>query len=320
MVYDTYLQGNRDLTHCPPHDFNDILREKIMPVAPKGMHNIFLADGSTTNANEIAITNAMMHYAKKHRKDFSSLQVLGFEHGSHGQSVATLSCSDKAVNRHNLPTYNWPIAPWPKLKYPLSAHEEANNAEESRCLEETRKLLEQAKANGTDVAAVIIEPVSSYKTMQATPMFFKQLRKMTKELGVTFIVDETRTGFGQTGKMWAHEHWYLQDYNGGVPDIVTFGGKAGISGMFSTREHRVDSTCSAFTQVVDMVKLINYGIVWKEIQHKQLLGMVNDTSTFLKIELGHVARDRGDNLVSNIRGSGTFLGFDVENEKSADSI
>lgn len=88
--------------------------------------------------------------------------------------------------------------------------------------------------------------------------------------------------------MWAHEYWYLQDYDGGAPDIVTFGGKTGISGIFSGKNFKASPTCSAFTQVVDMVKLINYGIVWKEIQRKQLLGMVGDTSTFLKVELGHI--------------------------------
>lgn len=68
-----------------------------------------------------------------------------------------------------------------------------------------------------------------------------------------------------------------------------------------------------------MVKLINYGIVWKEIQRKQLLGLVGDTGTFLKVELGHIQRDK-NNLISNVRGNGTFLGFDAESEQSADSI
>jgi len=53
----------------------------------------------------------------------------------------------------------------------------------------------------------------------------------------------------------------------------------------------VNTTCTELKQVVDMVKLINYGIVWKEIQRKQLLSMVQDTSTFLKVELNHIERD-----------------------------
>ena len=133
-----------------------------MPVAPNGTVSVFLADGSTTNANEVAISTALMTYAHKSRKDISSLSVLGFENGSHGHSVATLSCSDKAVNKFNLPTYDWPIAPMPKMQYPLAKFEHENREEEQRCLAETKKLIEQRKFSGNDVAAMIIEPITSY--------------------------------------------------------------------------------------------------------------------------------------------------------------
>jgi 4-aminobutyrate aminotransferase / (S)-3-amino-2-methylpropionate transaminase len=43
----------------------------------------------------------------------------------------------------------------------------------------------------------------------ATPYFYRQLRKISKENNIPFIVDETKTGLGSTGKMWALEHWNL---------------------------------------------------------------------------------------------------------------
>lgn len=46
--------------------------------------------------------------------------------------------------------------------------------------------------------------------------------------------------------------------------------------------------------------------------------MVQDTSTFLKVELLHIERDLG--LISNVRGNGTFIGFDTEDVKTADSV
>ena len=48
------------------------------------------------------------------------------------------------------------------------------------------------------------------------------------------------------------------------------------------------------------------------------MSYVGDTSTFLKIELLRVQRDLG--LISNVRGYGTFLGFDVQNPDVADSL
>lgn len=68
----------------------------------------------------------------------------------------------------------------------------------------------------------------------ATPYFYKRLRQIALENAIPFVVDETKTGVGITGKMWAHEYWNLQDH----PDIVTFGGKAGISGFYSSSAFR----------------------------------------------------------------------------------
>lgn len=44
---------------------------------------------------------------------------------------------------------------------------------------------------------------------------------------------------------------------------------------------------------------------------------MQDTSSFLKIELGNIQRDTG--LIQNVRGSGTYLGFDCE-QRNADSL
>ena len=57
-----------------------------------------------------------------------------------------------------------------------------------------------------------------------------------------------------------------------------------------------------------MVQLLNYGTTWQTIQSRNLLELVHDTSSFLKIELNNVARDFG--WIRNVRGNGTYLGFD----------
>lgn len=39
--------------------------------------------------------------------------------------------------------------------------------------------------------------------------------------------------------MWGHEHWYLnEEFDGGCPDLVTFGGRASIAGFYSTLEFK----------------------------------------------------------------------------------
>ena len=49
----------------------------------------------------------------------------------------TLSHS-KVAHRVDVPSLDWPIAPFPRLQYPLDQFERENRAEEDRCLTEVR--------------------------------------------------------------------------------------------------------------------------------------------------------------------------------------
>jgi 4-aminobutyrate aminotransferase/(S)-3-amino-2-methylpropionate transaminase len=190
------------------------------------------------------------------------MRVLGFSCASHGNSIATLSVSDARVNSRDLPTHNWPTAPLPQFKYPFSPNQHENVAAEGECLEQIRAMIQANRDASSDIAAIIIEPISAFENRQATPMFYKSLRLMAKTEGIPFIVDETRTGVGATGKMWGHEHWYLNDRDGGAPDIVTFGGRAGISGYYSSRDFVNDA---GFEQNINMVDVLSFGATWQAI-------------------------------------------------------
>lgn len=202
----------------------------------------------------------------------------------------------------------------------MAQFEHENKAEEDRCLDEIRKIVKTRREAKKDVAAIIIEPISAFGNHMATPYFYKKLRQIALENEIPFVVDETKTGVGSTGKMWAHEHWNLST----PADIVTFGGKAGISGFYSTVNFRLDQLNEGeglgfpFEQNIDMVKLLNFGVTWKYILKKNLLSYVQDTSTFLKIELNRVEKEKG--IIQNVRGYGTFIGFDVENAEVGETM
>ncbi len=116
----------------------------------------------------------MLNYAENHKiKDVSDLCVLGFEHGYHGNSIGTLSCSDDRVNLQGVPTFDWPRAPFPQIKYPMVNFEHENKAEEDRCINEFRKIIKQRKDAKKDVAAIIIEPISAFENNMATPYFYR---------------------------------------------------------------------------------------------------------------------------------------------------
>ena len=113
---------------------------------------------------------------------------------------------------------------------------------------------------------------------------------------------------GASGKNWAHDYWYLHDED--VPDFVTFGGKSGLSGFYSTLNHRLNDEATSFSQSVNMAKVLHYGQTWKIIENEGLLDYTKDTSSFLKIELDRINRESG--LISKSRGYGTHLAFDSD--------
>ena len=49
----------------------------------------------------------------------------------------SLSCThSKVIHKLDVPAFDWPVAPFPKLKYPLEEFTRENREEEQRCLEE----------------------------------------------------------------------------------------------------------------------------------------------------------------------------------------
>jgi 4-aminobutyrate aminotransferase / (S)-3-amino-2-methylpropionate transaminase len=166
----------------PTDDYADLLREVVMPIAPPGMNQVHLNDGTTTQANESALTVALLQYAKNHGvEDLSNLCVLGFENGYHGNSIGTLSCSDARVNLQDAPLFDWPRAPFPKMQYPMAEFAHENRAEEDRCLDEIRKIIKQRRDIRKDVGAIIIEPISAFENQMATPYFYKRLRDIASD-------------------------------------------------------------------------------------------------------------------------------------------
>lgn len=67
-VYDRFVANRVDASVLPPEDYAELLRDNVMPIAPPGMTQVHLNDGTTTQANESALTIALLKYAKDHGK------------------------------------------------------------------------------------------------------------------------------------------------------------------------------------------------------------------------------------------------------------
>ncbi len=191
----------------PSSNWFSLLRDGLLKVAPPGLDKIFTAQ-SGSEANELAFKAAFMLHRRREREwteeemasslsnaepGSPNLAVLSFAGSFHGRGIAALSTTrSKAVHKMDIPSFDWPVAPFPRLIYPLDANIKENSDEEQRCLDETERLIKTWKF---PVVALIVEPIQSEGgDNHASPAFFQGLRNLTKQHNVTMIIDEVQTG------------------------------------------------------------------------------------------------------------------------------
>jgi 4-aminobutyrate aminotransferase / (S)-3-amino-2-methylpropionate transaminase len=303
--------------------------EKIMSKAPTGLDKVSLSM-SGSDANEIAFKLAFMRYQSKRRGENSfteqelestmsnrspgspNLSVLSFNKGFHGRSMGSLSATrSKPIHKIDIPAFDWPVAPFPKLKYPLDDDNNvvANRLEEHCCLRIVEEIIKTADI---PVAALIVEPVQAEGgDNRATPYFFQGLRSITQQYGLTLIVDEVQTGVGGTGKFWAHESWDLLT----PPDIVTFAKKMQVAGLYYKSSYVPSHPFRNFnTWMGNPLDILKAGVIIDYVDDHHLVDKVQMIGKDLIEEL--IEFDQ----ISNVRGSGAFIAFDVENENIRNDI
>ncbi|XP_029431967.1 4-aminobutyrate aminotransferase, mitochondrial [Rhinatrema bivittatum] len=319
----------------PPENFIEKLEESLLSVAPKNLNQIItMACGSCANENAFKVI--FMWYRNKERghsgvtkeeletcminqapgcPDYSILSFMG---GFHGRTMGCLTAThSKAIHKLDIPAFDWPIAPFPRLKYPLEDFVKENEQEEARCLEEVEDLIVKYRKKKKTVAGIIIEPIQSEGgDNHASSDFFRKLRNIARKHGCAFLVDEVQTGCGATGKFWAHEHWAMED----PADIITFSKKMMTGGFFHKEEFRPDAPFRIFNtwlgepsknlmlqEVLNVIKkegLVNNAVQAGKVLHKGLLDL----------------QARYPHLMSRARGQGTFCSFDAPDDATRNKL
>ena len=156
------------------------------------------------------------------------------------------------------------------------------------------------------VAGVLVEPIQCEGGLKiASASFFQRLRLLTRLYDVPLMFDEVQTGWGVTGKLWAHEHFDLPC----PPDVVVWAKKAqnGILfvsedlATFFQEEKKFNTTWEGDS--VGMLRLLGY-------LDRLDLDEVRRTGDLARQGLEQLARDYKD-LLQNVRGQGCMLGIDV---------
>lgn len=319
----------------PGHYWPSKLRNVLLSVSP-GLPNVTtMMCGSCSNEN--AYKSLFMTYRRKQRGenvDFTDLEkqtcmvnqppgapdlsLLSFHGAFHGRTIGALATThSKPIHKVDVPSFDWPTAPFPQYKYPLEENRRENEEEDKRCLAIVEDLIETYNKKGKSVAGIVVEPIQSEGgDNEASPQFFQTLQKISKKYGAGFLVDEVQTGCGATGKFWAHEHFNLET----PPDVVTFSKKMLTGGFFHTVDMRPNQPYRVFnTWMGDPGKIILLEATLNVIKQNNLLDNVNKVGDKLKNAL---LRLEGEfpQLINSTRGRATFLALNAATPNLRDNI
>jgi len=155
-----------------------------------------------------------------------------------------------------------------------------------------------------EVSAVILEGIQGVGGVHIpSPEFLKHIESLCAKFGVCLILDEVQSGYGRTGKFFAHQ------YAGITPHLITVAKGMGngfplagvlIHPLFKARKEMLGTTfggnylaCAAGTAVLDIIKKENL------IQNAVEMG------DYLKSRLS------GLSAIKEVRGQGLMLGIDM---------
>jgi acetylornithine/N-succinyldiaminopimelate aminotransferase len=192
IILDALNDQARRLLNCSPAYYNEPMARLATLIADStGLDEVFLCN-SGAEANEGAIKLARK-WGSRHRG--GAFEIVTMDHGFHGRTLATMAASGKP---------GWDTLFQPKVsgfpKVPLGDLEAVRKAVTPRTV------------------AVMLEPIQGEAgVFVAADDWLRDLRKLTRDLGILLILDEIQTGIGRTGRMYGYEHAGIE------PDIVTLG-------------------------------------------------------------------------------------------------
>ena len=308
-------------------------------LAPPGTPRHFVVN-TGAEAVENAIKAALLVRARTADVPAGGV-IVSYEGAFHGRTLGALAVTHRRKARLGFPTFQWPQVSFPTEDPRAPA---ATQRREERSLRQLWQVLQgpggrerfadelalidtflaapadlapfiaagrerlgvEILQRAQGVAAIIIEPIQGEGGVRmASARFFQRLRLLTLLHDVPLIFDEVQTGFGATGKMWAHEHFELP----APPDIVTWAKKAQNGVLF------VNETLAVFFQEEK-----KFNTTWEG----DPVGMLRLMATVDRLDLNQVRQTgataraalealqvRYPELIQRVRGLGVMLAFDV---------
>ncbi|MBS1682654.1 MAG: aspartate aminotransferase family protein [Bacteroidetes bacterium] len=253
------------------------LAEKIGHVSDYTNYQMFLCN-SGAEANENALKLASFVTGRK--------KIIAFTGAFHGRTSGAVAATDN-----------------PKIVAPFNAGHQI----EFLPFNELKPLEEKIDS---EAAAVIVEGIQGVGGIHvATNDFLELLSKKCQQVGALLILDEIQSGYGRSGKFFAHQHSAIK------PDLITTAKGMGNgfpiggvlihpaikpwSGMLGTTFGGNYLACAVALAVLEV------------IEQEDLMTNASVVGSFCKTEL------KKFEMVKDVRGTGLMIGFDLPESQTS---
>ena len=238
-------------------------------------YSLFL-DNSGAESNENAAKLASFHTGKD--------RIIAFRKSFHGRTSGAVALTDN-----------------PAIVSPFNSHHKV-----SFCDLNDAEGVEQVLRGG-DVAGVIIEGIQGCGGINVpTASFMKDLERLCREYGAVLILDEVQSGYGRTGRFFAHQ-WY-----GIRPDIITMG--KGIANGFPCGGILISPEFAAKKGMLGTTFGGNYLAMAAAISVLDIIEKEHLMENALKVGEYLKARIPSSPKISQVRGRGLMLGIEFKEE------
>ena len=245
------------------------LAEKLGRVSGYEDYTLFLCN-SGAEANENALKLASFHTGKK--------RVIAFKGAFHGRTSGAVAATDNA-----------------KIVAPFNADHHISFV--GYDLAAVEQVLQ-----GGDVCAAIIEPIQGVGgIIMPSDEFLQGLAALTKQYGALLIADEVQSGYGRSGKFFAHQHAGIR------PDVISVAKGMGngfpIGGILIAPELKASYGLLGTTFGGNHLACAAALAVLEVIEQENLLNHATEMGEYLRTELEANAG------AEEIRGRGLMVGI-----------
>ena len=253
------------------------LAEKLGEQSGYPDYSLFLCN-SGAEANENALKLASFHTGKK--------RIIAFSGSFHGRTSGAVAITDN-----------------PSIQSPFNTGHEVTFIP----LNDTDKILRELEKG--DVAAVIAEGIQGVAGIFVPEDgFMQQLEKACHQHQALLILDEIQSGYGRTGRFFAHQHAGIR------PDIITLAKGMGngfpIGGMLISPEFEAKKGMLGTTFGGNHLACVAAIAVLDVMKGEALVENASQAGNYLQDELSKL------NGIKEIRGRGLMLGIDPAPEYS----